>query len=122
MILVVIPARYGSSRFPGKPLARVNGKTLIQMVWERARAAKRLERVIVATDDPRIEEAVRKFGGEAVMTAADLPSGTDRAWAAAKGTPARIIVKRQRIHATQCALNKTGSSVVVEPPRHHRQG
>lgn len=95
MILGVIPARYGSSRFPGKPLARVNGKPLIRMVWERVRASKRLERLIVATDDPRIEEVVRKFGGEVVMTPADLPSGTDRAWAAAQGTPARIIVNIQ---------------------------
>ena len=95
MILGVIPARYGSSRFPGKPLARVNGTPLIQLVWERAKAAKRLERLLVATDDPRIGEAVRRFGGEAVMTAKELPSGTDRVWQAAQGTPARIVVNIQ---------------------------
>ena len=95
MILGVIPARYGSSRFPGKPLARVNGTPLIQLVWERAKAAKRLERLLVATDDPRIGEVVRRFGGEAVMTPKDLPSGTDRVWQAAQGTPARIVVNIQ---------------------------
>ena len=95
MILGVIPARYGSSRFPGKPLARVNGTPLIQLVWERAKAAKRLKRLLVATDDPRIEKAVRRFGGEAVMTAKGLPSGTDRVWEAAKGTSARIVVNIQ---------------------------
>ncbi len=95
MILGVIPARYGSTRFPGKALAKIGGKPLVQLVWERASASKRLEKVLVATDDPRIEETVRKFGGEPVMTSKDLVSGTDRVWQAAKGTPARIIVNIQ---------------------------
>ena len=95
MILGVIPARYGSTRFPGKALARLGGKTLIQLVWERAKAAKRLDRLVVATDDGRIRDAVRAFGGEAVMTSPSLRSGTDRAWAAVKDFPAQIVVNIQ---------------------------
>jgi len=95
VIVGVIPARYGSTRFPGKALARLNGKTLVQCVWERAREAKRLDRLLVATDDPRIAEAVKGFGGEAVMTPSTLSSGTDRVWEAAKQTPAQILVNIQ---------------------------
>ncbi len=76
--LAVIPARFGSTRFPGKPLASETGKPLIQHVVEQARQAKRVSRVIVATDDPRIFDAVRRFGGEAAMTRADHPNGTSR--------------------------------------------
>jgi 3-deoxy-manno-octulosonate cytidylyltransferase (CMP-KDO synthetase) len=74
----VIPARYGSTRFPGKPLADLSGKPLIQHVWEGARQSQRLSVVFVATDDERIAEAVRSFGGEPVMTRKEHPSGTDR--------------------------------------------
>lgn len=76
--IAVIPARFASTRFPGKPLAADTGKPLIQHVCERAAAARRIDRVIVATDDQRIVAAVQGFGGEAVMTRADHPSGTDR--------------------------------------------
>lgn len=76
--LAVIPARYASSRFPGKPLAAETGKPLIQHVVERARQARLISRVIVATDDQRIFDAVRAFGGEAMMTCADHPNGTSR--------------------------------------------
>ena len=95
MIIGVIPARYGSTRFPGKALARLNGKTLIHRVWERAKRAKRLDRLIVATDDGRIRDAVEAFGGEAVMTSPSLRSGTDRVWQAAKETAAQIVVNIQ---------------------------
>lgn len=95
MILGVIPARYGSTRFPGKALARLNGKTLVQCVWERAREAKRLDRLVVATDDGRILETVRGFGGEAVLTPVGLSSGTDRVWEVAQGTRAQIVVNVQ---------------------------
>ncbi len=95
MILGVIPARYGSTRFPGKVLARIQGKPMVQWVWEQARQAKRLHRLVVATDDQRIVEAVRRFGGEAVMSASDLNSGTDRVWAVASETKARIVVNLQ---------------------------
>jgi len=74
---VVIPARYASSRLPGKPLADIGGRPMIQHVWDRA-AESGAGRVIIATDSERIGEAVRGFGGEAVMTRDDHPSGTDR--------------------------------------------
>lgn len=76
--VVVIPARFGSTRFPGKMLACDTGKPLVQHVYERALAAKRVSRVIVATDDERILDAVRGFGGEVVLTGADHPNGTAR--------------------------------------------
>ena len=95
MVLGVIPARYGSTRFPGKALARLNGKTLIQRVWERAKEARRLDRLVVATDDKRIRDAVQGFGGEAMMTSPSLRSGTDRVWQAAKQFSAQIIVNIQ---------------------------
>ena len=76
--VAVIPARYASARFPGKPLARQTGKYLIQHVYERAKACGKIDRVIVATDDDRIVQAVESFGGEVRMTREDHPSGTDR--------------------------------------------
>lgn len=77
-ILGVIPARYASTRFPGKPLAEINGKPMIQHVYESARKSKRLNRLIVATDDKRIFNAVGGFWGEVVMTSTKHKSGTDR--------------------------------------------
>lgn len=74
---VVIPARFGSSRLPGKPLADIAGKPMIQHVYERAGESS-AERVVVATDDMRVAEAVRAFGGEVCMTSPDHASGTDR--------------------------------------------
>jgi 3-deoxy-manno-octulosonate cytidylyltransferase (CMP-KDO synthetase) len=77
-VVAIIPARYGSIRLPGKPLAEIGGKPMIQHVYENTYKAKVLARVLVATDDPRIEEAVKSFGGEVVMTAKNHASGTDR--------------------------------------------
>jgi 3-deoxy-manno-octulosonate cytidylyltransferase (CMP-KDO synthetase) len=77
-IAVVIPARYGSTRFPGKPLHLVAGKPLLQRVWERCRRAKGIDAIIIATDDQRIADAGRAFGAEVVMTSARHRSGTDR--------------------------------------------
>ncbi|GIU25898.1 3-deoxy-manno-octulosonate cytidylyltransferase [Shewanella schlegeliana] len=77
-VTLLIPARYGSSRFPGKPLAPINGKPMIQHVYERAALAKGLKDIYVATDDERIKDAVEGFGGKVVMTGADAASGTDR--------------------------------------------
>ncbi len=74
--LVIIPARYGSTRFPGKPLVKIKGKSMIQRVYEQAKKAA--EHVWVATDDMRIESAVTKFGGMCVMTSSQHTSGTDR--------------------------------------------
>ncbi len=78
----VIPARFGSTRFPGKPLVLINGKALLTHVIEGARQAKRLGEIIVATDDRRIADVAEKSGARAIMTDPDLPSGTDRTWAA----------------------------------------
>lgn len=78
MIAGIIPARYASTRFPGKPLIDIQGKSMIQRVYEEAVKSKSLSKVVVATDDQRIMDHVRAFGGEAVMTAAEHPSGTDR--------------------------------------------
>jgi 3-deoxy-manno-octulosonate cytidylyltransferase (CMP-KDO synthetase) len=77
-IVGFIPARYASTRFPGKPLAIIDGKPMIQRVYEQAMKSESLNEVYVATDDVRIAEAVRNFGGKFVMTAATHPSGTDR--------------------------------------------
>lgn len=74
----VIPARYGSTRLPGKSLVPICGKPLVQWVYERAKQAKRLDRLVIATDDERIARVAIGFGGEAVMTRVDHPSGTDR--------------------------------------------
>ena len=82
-VAVIIPARYASSRFPGKPLALLAGKPMIQHVWEKAIASS-ADVVAVATDDERIAEAVRNFGGTAIMTSPDHPSGTDRIAEAAR--------------------------------------
>ncbi len=77
--LGVIPARFASTRFPGKPLAPLGGRTLLERVWRRASEAEKIERLVVATDDDRIAEACLGFGAEAVMTSPEHPSGTDRA-------------------------------------------
>ena len=75
-IIAIIPARYGSSRFPGKPLAILGGKYVIQRVYEQVSSV--LDDVFVATDDQRIYNAVEEFGGRAIMTSPDHRSGTDR--------------------------------------------
>ncbi|HEY1866603.1 MAG TPA: 3-deoxy-manno-octulosonate cytidylyltransferase [Candidatus Acidoferrales bacterium] len=95
-ILAVIPARYASSRLPGKPLVPLGGKSMIQRVWERVRQAKTISGVIIATDDERIRTAVEAFGGEVAMTRADHRSGTERvAEAALARGDAEIIVDVQ---------------------------
>ena len=91
--LGVIPARYASTRFPGKPLVDIAGKTMIQRVYERATEA--LEEVWVATDDERIVDAVVDFGGKAVMTSVDCASGTDRLAEAARQVAGHIFVNVQ---------------------------
>jgi 3-deoxy-manno-octulosonate cytidylyltransferase (CMP-KDO synthetase) len=94
-IVIVIPARYGSTRLQAKPLADIHGKPMIQWVYERSKRARGVSRVVVATDDSRIEQAVKKFGGEAVMTSPDLQSGTDRVAAVAREIPGDIYVNVQ---------------------------
>jgi len=94
-VVAIIPARYGSTRLPGKPLAWIGGKPMIQHVYESTSRATELDRVVVATDDLRIEEAVRKFGGEVVMTAKGHPSGTDRLAEVARKVKADLLVNVQ---------------------------
>jgi len=80
MIVGIIPARYASTRLPGKPLIDIDGKSMIQRVYEQASKSKSLQQIVVATDDQRIFDHVVGFGGVAVMTKVDHPSGTDRCW------------------------------------------
>ena len=91
----VIPARYDSTRLPGKPLADINGMPMIQWVYERASRSVLLDEIIVATDDERIKNAVQDFGGRVVMTPKDIPSGTDRVAYVAEGFISEIIVNIQ---------------------------
>jgi 3-deoxy-manno-octulosonate cytidylyltransferase (CMP-KDO synthetase) len=94
-ILGVIPARYASSRFPGKILVSIAGKTMLQHVWERAMQARYLSSVVIATDDERIREAAEDFHARVVMTRSDHVSGTDRVAEAASASNASIIVNIQ---------------------------
>jgi len=94
-VTVIIPARYASTRFEGKPLAMLLGKPMIQHVFERSLEAKAVDRVIVATDDDRIFDAVKSFGGEAVMTSASHACGTDRLAEVAAGLDSDLIVNVQ---------------------------
>src|SRR5262249_36580159 len=94
-ILGVIPARYASSRFPGKALVPIAGKTMLQHVWERASQARYLTDVIIATDDERIFSAASDFKARVRMTRADHPSGTDRVAEVASASDAHIIVNIQ---------------------------
>jgi 3-deoxy-manno-octulosonate cytidylyltransferase (CMP-KDO synthetase) len=94
-VVAIIPARYGSTRFEGKPLADILGKPMIQWVYEGVHQSKLIEDVIVATDDQRILEAVQSFGGKGVMTSPDHSTGTDRVAEAARKLRAEIIVNVQ---------------------------
>lgn len=94
-ITAVIPARYASSRFPGKPLAQILGKTMIQRVYERTAQAACIDRVVVATDDSRIADVVSGFGGEVLMTSADHATGTDRLAEVAARIDTQLIVNVQ---------------------------
>ncbi len=105
-VLAVIPARYTSSRLPGKPLVPLCGKPMIQHVWERVRRARRVARALVATDDERIARAVREFGGEAVMTRADHRNGTERVAEVAAGEAGR---------AAEIFVNVQGDEPLIEP-------
>jgi 3-deoxy-manno-octulosonate cytidylyltransferase (CMP-KDO synthetase) len=98
----IIPARYASTRFPGKPLALLAGRPMIQHVYERVARARGLERVVVATDDARIAEAVRAFGGEVAMTG-ECRTGTDRVCEAARGLDVEVV------------LNVQGDEPLIEP-------
>ncbi len=94
-IIAVIPARYGSTRFPGKSLAFIKDKPMIQWVYERTRLSRLVTRIIVATDDERIRKAVLDFGGEAVMTSVDHRTGTDRIAEVVRAIDCEIVVNVQ---------------------------
>ncbi len=94
-IIGVIPARYGSSRFEGKVLVDIAGKSMIQRVYERARQSKTLDELLVAVDDPRVQSCVEAFGGKAILTGADHQSGTDRIAEVVEPRPVDIVVNIQ---------------------------
>lgn len=94
-VVAIIPARFASTRLPGKPLSDIHGKPMIQHVYERALRARRLSRVLVATDDERIMAAVLGFGGQAVMTSSRHASGSDRLAEAVASTDAHLVANVQ---------------------------
>jgi 3-deoxy-manno-octulosonate cytidylyltransferase (CMP-KDO synthetase) len=94
-VLVVIPARHASVRFPGKPLVSIAGQPMIQRVYERARKAKQVSRVVIGTDDDRIIQAAKGFGGEAILTRNDHRTGTDRVAEVAAHIPAEVYINVQ---------------------------
>jgi 3-deoxy-manno-octulosonate cytidylyltransferase (CMP-KDO synthetase) len=116
-VVVVIPARYGSTRLPGKPLVLLAGKPMIQRVYERAKLAKQANQVIVATDDERIVKAVEAFGGEARMTRTDHRTGTERVAEVAAHVEGDIFVNVQGDEPLldPAAVDTAVSSLLEEP-------
>ncbi len=110
-IVAIIPARFGSTRLPGKPLSDIHGRPMIQHVYERARQARSVDRVLVATEDRRIADAVRAFGGEAVMTSPRHASGTDRLAEAVGALPDSTIVVN--VQGDEPMLDPAGIDAVV---------
>ncbi|RUV77478.1 3-deoxy-manno-octulosonate cytidylyltransferase [Mesorhizobium sp. M5C.F.Cr.IN.023.01.1.1] len=104
-IAIIIPARYGSSRFPGKPLAMISGRTMINRVWALARAVSGVDEVCVATDDERIANHVRNFGGHVVLTGEECTNGTER------------VLRASEMLATtpSVVLNLQGDAVLTPP-------
>jgi 3-deoxy-manno-octulosonate cytidylyltransferase (CMP-KDO synthetase) len=94
-VLAVIPARYGSSRLPGKPLRPIDGKPMVRRVYEAAESTRLFDAIVVATDDARVFDAVKSFGGEVRMTRSDHASGTDRVAEVAAEVDAEIVVNVQ---------------------------
>src|SRR6266513_2351467 len=106
-ILGIVPARYNSTRFPGKPLADINGKTMIQRVYEQASKSTRLSKVIIATDDDRIfKHVVEDFHGEAMMTSPQHQSGTDRC---------AEIIRNDASNAWDVVINIQGDEPYIQP-------
>ncbi|MFM8799262.1 MAG: cytidylyltransferase domain-containing protein, partial [Tagaea sp.] len=103
--IAVIPARYASTRFPGKPLVQVAGVAMLQRVWAIARAAQGVARAVVATDDARIFDFVRGFGGESVMTPESCRNGTERTHAAVEALGLR----------DAAVINLQGDAVLTPP-------
>lgn len=111
-VTVVIPARYGSSRFPGKPLVKLGGKPMIQHVYERAVACRAVSDVLVATDDDRIKQAVERFGGRVLMVNGDYRTGTDRVAAVARMFAGEFFVDLQ---GDEIPLNPELLADLIEP-------
>ncbi len=111
-VTVVIPARYGSLRFPGKPLVELNGKPMIQHVYERAVACRAVSDVLVATDDERIKQAVERFGGRVIMVTGEYRTGTDRVAAVARMFAGEYFVDLQ---GDEIPLNPELLTDLIEP-------
>lgn len=103
-VIGIIPARFSSTRFPGKPLVDIAGKSMVQRVYEQAMKAKSLSKVVIATDDDRIVEEVKKFGGEYIVTASTHQSGTDRC--------AEVI---EQLPGFDIVINIQGDEPFIEP-------
>ena len=112
-VTAIIPARYASTRFPGKPLASILGRTMIEHVYARVARSKTVARVIVATDDPRIEREVKSFGGEVMMTRADHPTGTDRLAEVASHLDSELIVN---VQGDEPLIDPSMIDQAVQPP------
>jgi 3-deoxy-manno-octulosonate cytidylyltransferase (CMP-KDO synthetase) len=117
-VVVVIPARYASTRLPGKPLVSLAGKPMVQHVYERANKAQTVDRVLVATDDQRILDAVQAFGGEARMTRADHRTGTERIAEVAARESGEIFVNVQGDEPLidPAAIDIAVGALLEEPP------
>jgi 3-deoxy-manno-octulosonate cytidylyltransferase (CMP-KDO synthetase) len=106
-VVGIIPARYGSQRFPGKPLAKILGKTLIQRTYENAKRCSSLDEIVVATDDERIYQHVQEFGGQVVMTSSACPTGTDRL--------VEVIKTDKHLQKASVVVNIQGDEPCLEP-------
>ena len=111
-VTVIIPARFGSSRFPGKPLVPLNGKPMIQHVYEQAMACPAVSNVLVATDDDRIKQAVEQFNGHVVMVSGEYRTGTDRVAAVARTFMGDVFVNLQ---GDEILLNPNLLTDLIEP-------
>ncbi len=130
-VIAVIPARYASTRLPGKPLVEIAGKSLIRWVWEAAQGCSTLDEIVVATDDDRVLNECLHFGARAVMTSPDCPSGSDRIAEAVAGCQHGIIVNIQgdeplldplTVDACVAALQNDAAAGVVSAMTYFRDG
>lgn len=106
-VIGIIPARYASTRFPGKPLIDIKGKTLIQRTYENALRATSLKSIVVATDDQRIYDHVQGFGGQVVMTSPHWPTGTDRL--------AEVLLNEPKLNKADIVVNIQGDEPCLDP-------
>ncbi|MBU3665155.1 MAG: 3-deoxy-manno-octulosonate cytidylyltransferase [Chthoniobacterales bacterium] len=117
-VTAIIPARWASTRFPGKPLVELHGKPLVQHVWERARRAKCVDHVIIATDDMRIAEAAFDFGAEVALTSPRHPTGTDRLAEVArklKSSPVILNVQGDEPDISPSTIDRLARALQADP-------